>query len=208
MVPRCRFLLLRHGESTWNAEGRWQGWADPGLSEQGERQSEDGAVHLRGLGLSAIASSDLRRALETADILSTLLDLGPVVVERGLRERDVGEWQGLTPDEIEAGWPGGLAAYRSGRQTSPPGGEDSPTLAARATSALESVAHRLPDAMTLVVTHGGVIRSLERSLGVEPPDAGVPNLGGRWFQWSEGVLAPGEAVVAVDPDALTSPPSR
>ncbi len=208
MALPCRFLLLRHGESTWNAEERWQGWADPGLSERGERQSEEGAVHLRGLGLTAIASSDLRRALETADILAARLDLGPVVVEPRLRERDVGEWQGLTRGEIEASWPGDLADYRSGRRASPPGGEDSPSLVARATAALASLAGRLPGAVTLVVTHGGVIRSLETTLGLEPLAAAVPNLGGRWFHWSDETLVPGEAVSAVDPGAATSPTSR
>lgn len=207
MAPPCRFLLLRHGESTWNADGRWQGWADPSLSERGERQSEEGAVHLMGLGLTAIASSDLRRALQTADILTALLDLGPVVVEPRLRERDVGEWQGLTRSEIETSWPGGLADYRSGRKASPPGGEDSPSLVARATAALASLADRLPGAVTLVVTHGGVIRSLETTLGVETPASAVPNVGGRWFHWSNGTLVPGQAVIAVDPDAATSPTS-
>ena len=203
-----RLLLLRHGQSTWNAEDRWQGWADPPLSELGELQAGQAAERLAGAGLTAVASSDLARARRTAEILAEACGLGQLVVHPGLRERNVGAWSGLTYDEIDAGWPGLLALYRSGRFTRPPGGEDSEGLVARSAAALGEVAERLRGELVLVVTHGGVIRSLERSLGAEPMPGGLPNLAGRWFSWADGALHPHEQVVPVDPDMVTAPPAR
>ena len=203
-----RLLLLRHGQSTWNAEDRWQGWADPPLSELGVEQAEQAAGHLATLGLTAVACSDLERARRTAEILAGACGLGPLVVHPGLRERNVGAWSGLTFEEIDAGWPGLLALYRSGRYTRPPGGEDSETLARRATAALGEVAGQLRGETVLVVSHGGVIRTIERALGVEPMAGGLPNLAGRWFSWTGGGLRPHEAVVPLDPDMVTAPPSR
>ena len=203
-----RLLLLRHGQSTWNAEARWQGWADPPLSELGEVQAEQAAGHLRALELTAVASSDLVRARRTAEILAEACGLGPVVVHRGLRERNVGAWSGLTFEEIDAGWPGLLALYRSGSYTRPPGGEDSESLVARTAAALGEVAEQLRGESVLTISHGGVIRSLERSLGVEPMRGGLPNLGGRWFSWTAEGLRPHEPVMPLDPDMVTAPPAR
>ncbi|MDP9295247.1 MAG: histidine phosphatase family protein, partial [Actinomycetota bacterium] len=99
-------LLLRHAQSVWNAERRWQGWADAPLSEEGERQAELVGGRLQEEGLTSAASSDLRRARRTAELISRSLGLGPVGVDRGLRERDVGEWSGLTAAEVDERWPG------------------------------------------------------------------------------------------------------
>lgn len=204
----CALLLLRHGESTWNAALRWQGWADPPLSDQGERQARAAVSRLADAGLTSIASSNLARARRTAEILAADLGLGPVTVDADLRERSVGEWEGLTVDEIEAGWPGQMTAYRERRIPSPPGGEDAPTLVARTSSALDRLARRRPGQRVLVVSHGGVIRALERALGDPSMAAGVPNLGGRWFHWVDGTFVPGDVVVPLGPDMVTAPPSR
>ena len=101
-----RVLLIRHGQSEWNADGRWQGQADPPLTDLGRHQ----ALHAsRNLGVvDAIVASDLQRATETALIIAGELGVGPLVLEPGLRERDAGEWSGLTRAEIERDWPGYL----------------------------------------------------------------------------------------------------
>src|SRR5207302_10768657 len=102
-----RLLLVRHGESEWNAVGRWQGWADPPLSELGQRQA---AVAARAVGaVDAIVSSDLQRASQTAAIIAGELGIGPVVVDVALRERAAGTSTGLTRDEIDEQFPGSLA---------------------------------------------------------------------------------------------------
>ena len=101
-----RVLLIRHGQSEWNADGRWQGQADPPLTDLGRHQALHAA---RNLGtVDAIVASDLQRASETALIIAEALGVGPVVLEPGLRERDAGEWSGLTRAEIERDWPGYL----------------------------------------------------------------------------------------------------
>lgn len=103
-----RLLLIRHGQSEWNADGRWQGQADPPLTDLGRAQARHAA---RSLGVvDAIVASDLQRAAETAAIIAEELGVGPLVLEPGLRERDAGEWSGLTRAEIERDWPGYLGS--------------------------------------------------------------------------------------------------
>jgi probable phosphoglycerate mutase len=185
-------ILLRHGETEWNAEGRWQGQADPPLTEQGEEQARHAA---RKLGLfDAVVASDLQRAAHTAEIIAAELGIGPVRLDPRLRENHAGEWEGLTKEEVEAGWPGFLEHHRR-----PPGFEPAQDVEVRALAAIVEAARELPGAEVLVVSHGGVIRVLRRLLaGADLP---VPNLGGAWFTVH---LRPaveveaGEVVVLVD----------
>jgi glucosyl-3-phosphoglycerate phosphatase len=185
-------LLLRHGQSTWNAEERWQGHADPPLSELGEHQARAAAAGAARLGVRAVYSSDLTRARQTA------ADIAPAgitpLVEPVLRERDVGVWTGMTTTEIDEQYPGYRAAHRS-----PPGFEGDESLVARVVPALEAIAGALdPDAVAIVVTHGGVIRTIEKHLGgVQAP---VPNLGGRWVHYADGALSLGDREVLIDPE--------
>ena len=217
--PERRVLLVRHGQSTWNAEGRWQGSADPPLSMLGEHQAAAAAEAVRAIGVARVVTSDLERARRTGELLCPAGTT--VAVEAALRERHAGEWEGLTKTEIEAGYPGFLAAHRS-----PPGFEDDETLLARVLPAIEALLDVAPgqargqapeqapdgvpdeavDGPTLVVTHGGVIRTLERLLGA--PEAAVPNLAGRWLRrTATEPLVLGEREVLIDPDvvALTVP---
>jgi probable phosphoglycerate mutase len=166
-----RLLLVRHGESTWNASGRWQGQADPPLSALGEQQARDAARQVA--GVDALWASDLARARRTAEIIAEHLGLD-VRVDPRLRERDAGEWQGRTRAEIEERWPGHLA---SGRR--PPGYEPDDVLLARALDAIAHIATAHAGRSVLVVAHGGVVRTLERHLG-EEREGLLPNLGGRW----------------------------
>lgn len=183
----ARLLLLRHGESTWNAEGRWQGWADPPLSSAGVVQAQRALAALVDAGFEAVVSSDLERARATAEVLARGLGLS-VEVDARLRERDVGAWSGLTATGIEQRWPGRLAAWRAGHLTRPPGGESDRQLAARALDALQPLSSR-PERALLVITHGGVVRLVERWLGVEP--CTTANLCGRWLEVAATGMRPG-----------------
>jgi broad specificity phosphatase PhoE len=190
-----RLLLARHGESEWNAAGRWQGQADPPLSTRGRRQA---ALAVQSVGaVDAIVSSTLQRALDTALIISDGLGVGPVALEPDLMERDAGEWQGFTRAEIEADWPGYLATHRR-----PPAYELDEPLTERVLGAIARVCKEVPGDDLLLVTHGGVINALERHLGLEWQR--VPNLGGRWFAWRDGELHLGDRVELIDHDAVTT----
>jgi probable phosphoglycerate mutase len=194
-----RLLLVRHGESEWNAEGRWQGQADPPLSDIGRRQAQ---VAADGLGsVDAVVASPLVRAHDTALIISESLGIGPVAVLADLQERHAGEWQGLTHAEIEDAYPGYLADRRR-----PPGFEPDEALLTRALAVLDRIAAEFEGADdVLVVTHGGLIYTLERHLG--EPFERIPNLGARWFGLTDGRLSVGERLLLVDPDqvAVTNP---
>jgi broad specificity phosphatase PhoE len=188
-----RVLLVRHGQSVWNAEGRWQGQLDPPLSDVGAAQARAAAAHLD--GVVAVASSDLQRARATADILADELGVGPALVDTGLRERNAGDWQGLTRAEIEDGWPGWLRTRRW-----PDGWEDDESVLARAVPALHRFG-RLGDergGVVVGVTHAGLIRAVERYLGSSP--APLPNLGGLWVEvGGDGSLGLAGRAVLIDP---------
>ena len=145
----ARLVLVRHGQSAWNAEGRLQGQADPPLSKLGRRE----AVALRGLlgGFDSgrVLTSDLRRTRETAAALGH----PEAVPDPVWREIDVGEWAGRLLADLPAGpdpsWRGGDLV--------PPGGERWDELAARVADAVDALVQQGGD--WLVVTHGGVIRA-------------------------------------------------
>jgi len=205
-----RVLLIRHGQSEWNADGRWQGQADPPLTDLGRDQ----ALHAtRNLGVvDAIVASDLQRATDTALVVSNELGVGPIVLDEGLRERDAGEWSGLTRAEIERDWPGYLEPIADervgspdGERRRPPGWESDDALLARARQALGRIHDLAPHGEVIVVTHGGVIYAIERALGA--PFERLANLGGRWIEIGPGgeLRRLGERVVLVDPEERTVP---
>ena len=187
-----RILLVRHGLTEWNAAGRWQGWADAPLSDVGLQQARQAADAVG--AVDAVISSDLSRALITAEIISEVIGVGPVQIEPGLRERDVGEFEGLTTPEIRQRFPGALDSS----PVDPPGAEPVDTLWARVHDALRRLAELYEGADVLAVSHGGVIRQLERELGIRPDP--VPNLGGRWIDVEGDRLVPGERVLLIDAD--------
>jgi probable phosphoglycerate mutase len=190
-------LIARHGQSEWNAVGRWLGQADPPLSPLGRLQAAHAASRLD--GIEVIVASDLERAHQTALIIAEQLDHPEVLVEADFRERHAGEWQGLTKAEIEAEWPGYLAERRR-----PPGFESDDVLLERTGGALDRVLAAHADARVLVVSHGGVIYRLEEHLG-EDAVVRIPNLGGRWFGHDGSTLALGERILLVEPDEVTVP---
>jgi probable phosphoglycerate mutase len=188
-------LVVRHGQSEWNAIGRWQGHADPSLSELGRRQA---AVASASIGaVDGIISSDLLRAVETAAIIAQQLGVGPVIVDERLRERDVGDWSGLTRAEIDKGWPGWLDDDRR-----PDGFEHTDLVLARVREAFGAIRKASPGGSLLVVTHGGVIRSLARSCGLE--DVPVPHLAGITMHVKEDEHTVGERLALLDGQTVTS----
>lgn len=179
MVARfVSLLLLRHGRSEWNAIRRWQGLADSPLDDLGRRQAVDAAAALAATGdrFQSVWSSPLARAAETGEIIAAHLGLGDVRLDERLREADAGEWQGMTPDQIDAAYPGFLAEHRR-----PPTFESAEHVIERASEALLAIARRSsPDTGAVVVTtHSGVIRTIIRHRGWV--DERVPNLGGVWI---------------------------
>lgn len=188
-----RFLLVRHGQSEWNALGRWQGLSDPPLSDLGREEARMAASTLRPFD-GLILASPLVRARETAEIIANELGrVGTVEIEPELREIDVGEFSGRTNDEIQERMPDAWKALREGRLETFPGGESRKAFRERVQRALETVAARHQGATLLVVTHGGTIGDVERYLGVHP-GVGVRNLEGRWFELGESLQAVGDRV--------------
>jgi len=188
MPADVTLLLLRHGQSEWNAIHRWQGTFDSPLTELGRDQAVETAWVLAGLAcrFHAVWSSDLSRAAETASIIADALDLEPPRLDARLREAHAGEWEGLTPDEIEHSWPGWLSEHRR-----PDRFELFEAVIERVEAVLIEIsrgAAARPAATgrsvptVLVVAHSGVIRSLVRQLGAI--DERVPNLGGIWIDVS------------------------
>jgi len=184
-VSATRVLVLRHGQSEWNASGRWQGQADPPLTALGLEQA-----HIAGRLLTtecpsfdAVVSSDLQRAVHTADAIAELVGCEVRVSDRDWRENDAGEWQGLMASEIREQWPGWLEAGRR-----PPGFETPTSTWSRASRALAAIHDRWPGGCVLVVSHGGVIRVMRQHLaGV---DNRFPNLAGSWFESEPHPISP------------------
>jgi probable phosphoglycerate mutase len=156
-------LLVRHGETDWNADGRLQGQTDRPLSDYGRRQARRLASELADEELEAIYASDLSRAWETADIVADRLGLA-VVLDADLREKDWGTWEGLTAverDRVEFA------------------GESTEEHRERILGALRRIAERHPGGRVLVVTHGGSIRRVQTAaLGIAQP---VVENCGRWL---------------------------
>ena len=151
-------ILARHGETDWNRDHRWQGHADPPLNEMGRAQSRELVARLADVQLEAVYSSDLLRALETARAVTTAKGL-QVVADPLLREIDVGEWTGLTTDEIKGRFRAGWERNRMG-EDGWERGETHPDMSLRIVSAVSRIAGDHPGGQILCVLHGGVIRAL------------------------------------------------
>jgi 2,3-bisphosphoglycerate-dependent phosphoglycerate mutase len=155
-MDTTRVLLVRHGETDWNASGRIQGHNDTPLNAAGRQQAQRTAQRLACEPIKALYSSDLARAFETATIIGAPLGL-TVVTSARLRERQYGLWEGLTAAEIQARYPEQFAIWRA-RTTdfAPPQGETRSELLTRALAELQTIARRHVRDMVVVVTHGGL----------------------------------------------------
>jgi len=179
-----RLILVRHGQTDWNAESRWQGQVDVPLNSRGLEQARQLAEGLAGAGIQVIYASDLQRARQTVEPLSRLTGL-PVLIDPRLREINVGEWQGLLVDEIAARY---SELFRR-RQVdpsafTPPGGETIEQVQRRAYQVLDEILERHPDETVAIVAHGFVIALLRLRLEGRPV-GDVWQLVPRSGQWQE-----------------------
>lgn len=156
-----KLVLWRHGQTRWNAERRFQGQSDVPLDAKGHQQAQRAARLLAALRPHAIYSSDLIRAVSTADRLAELTGVA-VRLDKDLRERHGGSWEGLTDVEIRTRYPAAYAAWI------PPDGEPVATVAERAAEAFERVADTLAaGSLAVVVSHGAAISlGISRLLGL------------------------------------------
>lgn len=160
--PPRRLILLRHGETTHNAEGVWQGQLDSPLSERGREQARAAAVALSSLGIGRIVSSDLSRALDTARAVAEVVSVPVAATDVRLREIHAGQWQGLTSAQVAARDPELRRAVLDGADL-PRGhtGERLTEVTARCRDyAEELVPSMAPGECALVVSHGVALRCL------------------------------------------------
>ena len=173
--PKLELWLVRHGETDWNAEGRWQGHADVPLSEIGRDQAHRLAQRLEGVSFDAVISSDLVRALETARIVSARLGSSPsLVIDPRWREIHVGALSGLTPAEAEAR---GLGRWHRPFDERYPDGESRAEMGVRVAQALTQVAREYAGKRAIVFSHGGTIKSAFGALLGDPQSAILGSFG-------------------------------
>jgi alpha-ribazole phosphatase len=150
-------FLIRHGQTNWNLEQRFQGQSDIPLNETGRKQAAVLADRLSADPFDAIYSSDLQRATETAKIIC----VSQIHPDARLREVNFGDWEGLTYDEIKAKHPETLAAWESDIfKNAPPHGETLEGLSVRVQSMLDELREKYEDQNILIVAHGGVLQTL------------------------------------------------
>ena len=170
----ARLFLIRHGQSTWNRDHRIQGQLDPPLSEEGRRQAALLGARLAGRKFSGIYASDLKRAFETAEVLGGAVVLQPEPLE-SLREIYLGEWEGLSTEEIAERYPEAWASWVAEPNWDlVPGGEGAAAFDVRVAAALEEILRRHQHGDALVVTHGGVIQTALHRIVGKPPQGIFP----------------------------------
>lgn len=207
MIDATRILLIRHAETDWNREARLQGHTDIPLNPHGLEQASRLGAALAGERLDAVYSSDLRRALQTAQAVADATG-APLVPEPGLRERGFGVFEGLSQAELESRWPAELRRWRAREPGfAAPGGETLADFYARCVGAAEQRARSHAGGSIALVAHGGVLDCLYRAatrLALEAPRS-----------WRLGNAAlnrllhspEGFTLVGWDDDAHLAPPS-
>lgn len=169
-------ILLRHGETDWNFQRRMQGHRDVELNERGRRQALDAAPSVAALQPDAVVSSDLARARDTAEVVARLAGL-PMTTDPRLRETSMGLWEGLTREDVIAGWPGDWDRWRTtSTDASPPGGETRLQVAARAHEVVRELDSGAVQ-RALLVSHGGLIVGLTGLLLALPDTAWATLIG-------------------------------
>jgi len=192
-VRARRLLMLRHGQTEWNAENRMQGQLDAELSELGRDQAVAAAEVLAKRHPLPIVSSDLCRAYDTAVELAERTG-SPLVVDARLRETNLGDWQGMTHGEVDAVAPGARVAWRNDATWAPHGGESRVDVARRSLPLIAELVDSQPDwgadesdRPVVLVAHGGLIAALTARL-LDLPVDNWPVLGGMgnasWAQLS------------------------
>jgi 2,3-bisphosphoglycerate-dependent phosphoglycerate mutase len=164
-----RVYLIRHGQTAWNVDGRWQGFEPVPLNDVGLAQARTLAGYLRA-PISAIYSSDLPRAVQTAEALGQTRNLNPIIDIR-LREFNLGIFQGHTHDQIQARYPAETTAfYADYMGYLIPNGESRYQLQTRAFEAWTDITANAAGPEIAIVSHGGTIKMLLMKLFAEHPD--------------------------------------
>jgi probable phosphoglycerate mutase len=179
--PVRRLILMRHGQTEWNVDGRMQGHIDTDLTEAGRSQAKEAARDLCARRPIALVSSDLRRAWDTALILSEHCGADvPLRSDPRLRETSLGDWEGLDHTRVEELHPGAQARWRFDATLTPPGGESRIAVGARAVPVVRELLEELTDwtdRPVILVAHGGLIAALVAALLGLPAES-WPALGG------------------------------
>jgi len=160
MKKMTQMVLVRHGETFWNSEGRIQGHFESSLNKTGLAQAQALAQRFKSQHFAALYSSDLSRAYETAGAISEKKGL-PILVEPCLRERHLGIFQGVLKRELKRKFPDAFTSYKANDANYViPEGESLKQLSERSIKCLEKLAQKHLGRRILVVTHGGVLRQL------------------------------------------------
>jgi len=158
MPARC--FLVRHGQTDWNLEQRIQGQSDLPLNAAGLRQAEELAGYFASRPLTALYASHLQRSRQTAEAIARETGL-EIMVDPDLAEIYLGEWEGLTAQEVDGRYQGAYRLWQSSpSQVRIPGAEPLTRFRIRARAAFSRIVDRHPDGRVAIVTHGGVIASL------------------------------------------------
>lgn len=164
-------IAIRHGETEWNSEGRFQGHLNSVLNEEGASQAQALAERMMTERFDLLLSSDLGRALQTASAVAMRTG-HEILVEPRLRERRMGIFQGLTPDEVQARYPEEYARFKSHDPDYViPGGESMSQLYQRSVACFTDLAERYAGLTVAAVSHGGVLAMLYRHAKALPLDA-------------------------------------
>lgn len=184
--------LIRHGETDWNRAARMQGHADVALNDLGREQAYQVARAMASYQLDAIYSSDLSRAFDTAQAIAAQHPSLSVQVSSLWRERDYGQFQGMTLPEVEAIDPHAAQQWRARvADFAPDGGENLLQFQARIAAQLQSVAAQHAGQQIAIICHGGVLDMVWRiahALPVDTPRAwALPNTGINHLRWANSV---------------------
>jgi probable phosphoglycerate mutase len=182
-------FFARHGETDWNATGRFQGHTDIPLNEVGRAQARALAERLRGERIGAVVASDLLRARETGEIVAAALGIAFAYVDADLRERNMGAFEGLTRAECAARFPTAWTAWLADPRNPPVGGEGHDVLSGRVSAAAYRAIERFAtaDASVLAISHGGAMRALVIAVGEATPSP-IPNAEALRFELDAGRL--------------------
>ena len=169
MNGSAHICVSRHGETDWNIAGILQGWTDVLLNDLGRQQAHELAAAVACCRISRVYSSPLRRALETAEIISRKLRLGPPVSHEGLKERNFGIIQGVAKAELNPAFLEQIV--RRNPACFFDQGETMEGFASRVLDAIASIAKDHPGERVLVITHGWVMDVITRHIMNLPPSA-------------------------------------
>ena len=204
-APPTTALLLRHGQTELSVQKRFSGTGDQPLTEHGRLQASAAAARLAASGATAVVSSPVRRARETADLVAAALGVD-VATEPGLRETDFGDWEGYTFAEVQAKWPRELDAWLADPSVAPPYGESFDETTTRVRQARTRLLAAYGGQRVVVVSHVTPIKTLLR-LALDAPASALYRMhldltGLSEVQW----FADGPAVVRSMNDTAHVPP--